>query len=566
MDAIRLCIGGILAACLYHSALAEWSRDVERNDGVTTTGGIREGFRAIATEGGVTVVWAKMEGPGDNNIFARRIDAAGRVLWDAVVVNAQQTQEQPAAIADGSGGVVVVWQDRRGGKNTDIYAQHLSPEGARQWGNGIQIHGGAGMQVNPEITRTNNGDFVIAWTDYRTGAAEIYAQRISPTGTLRWQTSRRVATGVPDLSRVAVAAGGHDSSIFAWSDKRSGRHLVYAQRLSWQGDQEWGTNGRQVVTRTSDDQMKPAIVSSASGGVYVVWEEISGGADYNIYAQLLNESGNRLWGDGAIAIGSGPGHQKGPQLVSDGSGGAFALWLTQNLSADPADMNVQRLRPWGEQWPNGGVGVAKASVHATVAPSLHYDGSGGVLVAWTNLVQGFYKILAQRVDGQGVLRWKSDGVALSLIRSEKFTPRIVGSLGGAAIVTWGDTRSGMRDIYAQYVDMHGYPGSNAPTLTFMGDTEGDAGGRITMHWTASPLDNYPNEVITHYSVWRSLDVSSTIGPWEWLIDFRAQYHAAYSHTALTAADGVPFRFMVTARSANQAVFWNSNVLSGTSRK
>jgi len=108
-------------------------------------------------------------------------------------------------------------------------------------------------------------------------------------------------------------------------------------------------------------------------------------------------------------------------------------------------------------WPANGAPVCIAT-NAQLAPVIVSDGAGGAIITWYDRRTGSYDIYAQRVDAAGVPQWTPDGVAVSTIAGDDFTPRIASDGGGGAIIAWQDLRTGYdNDIYAQRVNAAGVP-------------------------------------------------------------------------------------------------------------
>src|SRR5262249_51526690 len=63
-------------------------------------------------------------------------------------------QDHVQAVADGMGGVIVVWEDARGDTVSDIYAQRLTAEGTTAWANG----GGRGCAAPGDHRAPGGGD------------------------------------------------------------------------------------------------------------------------------------------------------------------------------------------------------------------------------------------------------------------------------------------------------------------------------------------------------------------------------------------------------------------------
>ena len=84
--------------------------------------------------GGAILVWGDTR-HGNQDSYVQRIDADGNKLWNSegVPVCTDPTlQDDLNAVADGKGGVIVAWEDWRNG-NQDIYAQRIDGAGKPLW-------------------------------------------------------------------------------------------------------------------------------------------------------------------------------------------------------------------------------------------------------------------------------------------------------------------------------------------------------------------------------------------------------------------------------------------------
>ena len=214
------------------------------------------------------------------------------------VCTAAGNQGDPAIVSDGMGGAIVTWWDQRtsGWPQCDIYAQRLSFKGAPQWqANGVALCTAAGERYEPILTSDGAGGAIVAWRDMRDGNWDIYARRISSGGTPRWQPD-----GVTDGVAICTATGSQGApaaitstrdhgAIVTWPDSRSGTSDIYAQKISRLGVVRWTLDGVAVCT-AAGGQGAPAITSACSDGVIVAWADARSD-DGDIYAQRVDTLG-----------------------------------------------------------------------------------------------------------------------------------------------------------------------------------------------------------------------------------------------------------------------------------
>jgi hypothetical protein len=138
--------------------------------------------------GGAIVVWADERSGVDNpDIYAQRITLSGGMLWQdngEPICAAAGYQLSPQIIRDGPGGALIVWEDRRSG-NSDIYGQRIDSNGAPQWeADGVSICIAAGARISPRIVPDGSGGVIVAWEDRRSGGnnRDIYVQRVGASG------------------------------------------------------------------------------------------------------------------------------------------------------------------------------------------------------------------------------------------------------------------------------------------------------------------------------------------------------------------------------------------------
>jgi hypothetical protein len=284
--------------------------------------------------GGAFIVWTGGSG-GNYNIYAQRLSASGDTLWTrngVPVCTAPNDQTYPVILSDGAGGFIVAWQDCRTDQG-DIYAQRIDASGARQWAaSGVIVCGSANGQFGASMVSDGAGSAIIAWEDTRSGNVDIYAQRIDGSGSLQWVTGGSAICVAPNgQGSLRMAGDGMGGAIITWADQRKSfsDSDIYAQRISGVGEIQWTANGV-ALTQNGDSYGLTAIVSDGEGGAIIAWEDYRHSPPFesniDIYARRVDAAGLPQWVADGVAVSTAPGHQRYPQVVTDGASGAIITW------------------------------------------------------------------------------------------------------------------------------------------------------------------------------------------------------------------------------------------------
>jgi len=257
------------------------------------------------------VVWQDPRLANTNNdIYGQYIDNTGKILWDTSglpICNALNQQLTPQLIADGNGGIIVVWSDQRAKvADGNIYAQRVNAAGAIQWvKDGVLICDYTGNQAVPNIVKGGSG-YIIAWSDSRKASNDrnIFAQSIDANGTTQWTAP--AAGGVPvcqatgaqpinytNAQNIKILPDGSNGAFFIWDDGRNtiANIDIYGQRITSTGavSSGWLADGN-PITNASKNQQSPGVVLDNTNNVIVSWND-ERDSTFNIYASKLSLDG-----------------------------------------------------------------------------------------------------------------------------------------------------------------------------------------------------------------------------------------------------------------------------------
>lgn len=403
--------------------------------------------------GGMIVTWQDQRN-GMWDIYAQRKDAEGNSLWTqgGAICTASGSQSNPQIIADGQGGAIIVWDDNRNG-SLEIYAQRVDASGDAQWiTDGVSVCTDAAVTFTFPITPDGAGGVIITWRDFRNFNHEIYAQRINASGVSLW-----VPEGIPvcqesgQKNNLQTTVDGTGGAIMAWEDSRNGIPNLYGQRIDALGNLQWTPPGVLIYQATMGVR-NPRIATDENGGAIIAWEEFRNPM-WGIFAQRVNALGLIQWTEDGIPLCDVSAIQLNLQIISDGDGGMIGAW--EDVRNGFNEVFVQRINGSGVvSWTNGGEQICQAS-HLQYSPQLISDGLSGAIVTWDDTRNSSYGVFAQRISQSGGLQWLTDGIPMATSSAEQSTPQMASYGIGGAYITWLDQRSGTTEIYGQHLDSSG---------------------------------------------------------------------------------------------------------------
>lgn len=380
---------------------------------------------------------------------------------------------------DGKGGTILTWVDFRSG-TADIYAQRLNREGVPMWtANGVAICTQTAEQGNAAIVSDGNGGAIIAWSDLRSGLDwDIYAQRIDSNGVALW-----AANGVPVATKTErednerIISDGAGGAIIVWEQERTSNQTwdIWAQRINLDGQVQWPQGGLPVVVENAN-RINPRVQSDKLGGAFIVWQDARGGVDFDIYAQHMDGSGVRLWSDLGRPVAAIVGAQTNPKIdPDDQTGGVYIAWTDTRLLNPGTDIYAARLDADGNAlWVANGVPVSTALNSQSAIDIASDTLISGLIVTWKDNRSGNYDIYAQKITELGDPSWTPGGIPICSASGDQLNPNIVPDMVGGAIIVWQDSSGSDWSVRSQRVS-----GTGNVQWAFDGEWVGTASGDQT---------------------------------------------------------------------------------------
>jgi hypothetical protein len=356
-----------------------------------------------AGNGSAIITWEDRRA-GNHDIYAQKIDSSGNVLWTTngvAICNKTTSQQSPKIVSDNAGGAIIVWEDSLN-FYWDIYAQRINATGALVWpAGGVAVCSSPNIQTNPRIEADGLGGAIITWQDKRNNVDyDIYAQKLDASGAAQWTADGVViCNAINTQNNPRIEPDGANGAIIGWADKRNAiDNNVFAQRINASGVVQWAANGISVCN-ASNNQSAIDMKYIGSTGVVFCWKDERSGIN-EIYTQLVSLSGNDQLVSNGIRL-SAALKSLSPNVVSDGAGGAIVAWQ-DSTTLGSWDITSQKLNASGAiQWQSGGVIVCDANDNQEYASQIS-DGNGGAIYAWEDRRNGsHYDIYVHHLYSSG---------------------------------------------------------------------------------------------------------------------------------------------------------------------
>lgn len=179
----------------------------------------------LAGGGGLIACWQDKR-DGKSNIYAQKLNGEGAVQWTAngiAVCTENGGKELAQIVSDGTNGAIIAWMDSRVSmSDVHLYAQKVDASGTVQWAlPGVPICTAQGRKEEPIIAADGSGGAIVAWLDRRMGFnnSDLYAQRVSSSGLPQWVTNgTAIGTDPSDQWNPTILADNVGGAIFTWSN------------------------------------------------------------------------------------------------------------------------------------------------------------------------------------------------------------------------------------------------------------------------------------------------------------------------------------------------------------
>ncbi len=356
----------------------------------------------LSDDTGNTFIAYRLErSPGDHDIHLQKIDPEGAVLWDNTLFTGDDRRANVIGmVGDGNDGVFIAWE---------VLTPEDSKEGPHHFDRNIIMKVDAQGQIQRrqdlfekgmQMVNDGMGGVIIAWATKE----DFRVLRQDGHGSTLWaQTIIGRGTGLK------LTAGEDGESFILW-DNRDNPYFV-AQKLGGDGQLLWGQEGMPEGVRIKylDTALQPGpqIVSDGSGGAIVAWAEaLGGGQPSYVWICRIGADGQVFCNDPVRDLTSPVNTQI--KAVADSPLGVIVVWEDHRDGMALYAIRDNLISSF--LWPENGVPVCTDLPEVSPRFETVSSGDGGVVVAW---IDGDRKLYAQMLDAHGQKQWGDKGILIA---------------------------------------------------------------------------------------------------------------------------------------------------------
>ncbi len=404
-----------------------------------------DGYWGIVPDGagGAYVQWSRRTA-----IYVQRVNSDGTIAWPtAFELDSGSWMPFFKMVDDGLGNAFICWTI-----STEIYLEKLDPNGILLWDEPVHVQTNSSFRSDLNVAADGTGGVIVAWNDRRHEPSfDIYMQRVSNTGQQLWQFNGvRVSESNSNVHslRLAACVDGNsiDGVLVQWVQQIGfDQDALVAQKVNLNGGIVWSAGGEELCTNNSPQVTidEPRLLSDRSGGLIACWSEYEDLSERLIKLTRLNAAGEQAWAGHCAVTVSDSGWISTGRAAIGGNDNILTLWRTSYSTNPPLMWNAHSFSSGQEIEPEPQVlcelfdGEAAESQMVSVA-------NGGTAFFWRDTRYGRNEYYYQILNGAGTEQFVRDGVRL-VVASDLEHP----SLNG--LVTCSDDLGGFFAVYKDYV-------------------------------------------------------------------------------------------------------------------
>ena len=406
-------------------------------------------------DGGILYIWTDTSDT-DRDLKAMRVGALGNALWTQPRIIDDKTgiQKDPVMVATTDGNYIVAWIDTHNRLTGDIRVQKIDLNCGIIWEQGgIPVTDTEAREYDLRLTADTLNGAILTWTSQSDNDIRSYGQAISWNGTLRWNAGGIDLTQRSYYVITSQVPDNDNGIMFCYSTDYDSVSGVYLNRYTANGAPAWA-----APDSISDGLTMNRARKLCNGGdyFYLSWYHYEGNYS-TTYIQKYTQDGTAIWNAPVNTTSSGPNIDMVDIVYTQGDDSVVTALVQYT------DSNSLILQKFSSQ------GIAMWGAGIVVEPTLpsYFDFStmsmcpaanGGVYVTWLRQSgEDWYGVpYIQKFTSYGGQVWQLGGVPLSAAPGERVFP-LMTPVQDELWVAWAAIHSNEHCLHIQKLSATGVP-------------------------------------------------------------------------------------------------------------
>lgn len=389
-----------------------------RSDGKAVSQSLENKFDPkiqLLKSGDLLVLWKENISPTTSEIFIQKVTSKGLRLWSEYGIQITRLNKEIKEYtlntdANGNAIITFITKDLNSANNS-LYIIKLNSSGNILNGP-IQVLSSADIKLSDsKIHPLKDNSFYLNWLETKESRAALYFGKVEITDDSIQIQKKNISKTNENVLSFESALVGNELYVIWYSQEK--QKTIYHQLISSEGKFIWGQEGKLLTTKRGQNSYPQFDIFNRN--IFVTWVNDFEN-DRNIYAQLFDLKGNKLWKESGMPVIEYEGDQFGQKVVSDKRGNFIIAWIDRRFTKQFGNIYAQKLNSSGEiQWTESGIDLGTYSNSEKSYLNLVPDEQGGAIAIFKDKREKKSEIFGQKIYSTGTYAGQILGLKSELI-------------------------------------------------------------------------------------------------------------------------------------------------------
>jgi len=389
-----------------------------RSDGKAVSQSLENKFDPkiqLLKSGDLLVLWKENISPTTSEIFIQKVTSKGLRLWSEYGIQITRLNKEIKEYTlntDANGNAIITFITKElNSANNSLYIIKLNSSGNILNGP-IQVLSSADIKLSDsKIHPLKDNSFYLNWLETKESRAALYFGKVEITDDSIQIQKKNISKTNENVLSFESALVGNELYVIWYSQEK--QKTIYHQLISSEGKFIWGQEGKLLTTKRGQNSYPQFDIFNRN--IFVTWVNDFEN-DRNIYAQLFDLKGNKLWKESGMPVIEYEGDQFGQKVVSDKRGNFIIAWIDRRFTKQFGNIYAQKLNSSGEiQWTESGIDLGTYSNSEKSYLNLVPDEQGGAIAIFKDKREKKSEIFGQKIYSTGTYAGQILGLKSELI-------------------------------------------------------------------------------------------------------------------------------------------------------